>query len=133
MSKKFDLKVKIIKLDNELAQKRTLCWLQNQKIDFESSASNIQDQNDVAECSENVITKKMHAMQISESLSYNLWKKIINCVVYLYNQISQKAQSWKTSYKVFYSNVEEDFLLTLFRHSAFSSEFSQLHQLLFCM
>ena len=37
MSKKFDLKIKIIKSDNELAQKRTFCWLQNQKIEFQFS------------------------------------------------------------------------------------------------
>ena len=93
MSKKFDLKVKIIKSDNELAQKRTLCWLQNQKIDFKSSVSNIQDQNDVTKCSENVIMKKMCAIWISESLSHDFWKKIINCAVYLYNWIFQKAQN----------------------------------------
>ena len=53
--------------------------------------------------------KKTHIMWISESLSHNFWKKIINYAVYLYNQISQKVQNWKTSYKIFYLNVEEDF------------------------
>jgi hypothetical protein len=43
MSKKFDLKIKIIKSDNEFAFKKTFCWLQNQKIDFKFSAFNIQD------------------------------------------------------------------------------------------
>ena len=62
INKKFDLTVKIIKSDNELAQKKTLHWLQKQKIDFESSASNIQDQNDAAEHSEDVIMKKTHAI-----------------------------------------------------------------------
>ena len=62
MSKKFNLIIKIIKSDNELAQKKTLCWFQTQKINFKSSASNIQDQNDAAEHSEDVIMKKTHAI-----------------------------------------------------------------------
>ena len=72
MSKKFDLTVKIIKSDNKLAWKKTFHWLQKQKIDFESFASNTQNQNDVMKCSESIIMKKTHVMWIFESLSHNL-------------------------------------------------------------
>ena len=48
-------------------------------------------------------------MWIFAHFLHNLWKKIINCVVYLYNWISWKAQNWKTLYKVFYSNIKEGF------------------------
>ena len=107
--KKFDLQMKIIKSDNKLSQKWTLNWLQSQEIDFKSSAFNIQDQNNIAEYSENVIMKKTCAMWISANLSQDLWKEIINCVIYLYNQTSWKAQSWKTFYKIFYTHVKNYF------------------------
>src|SRR6266487_639171 len=110
MSKKFGLKVKVIKSDNELARKRTLRWLQNQKIDFEPSAPNTQDQNGAAERSGGVIMEKARAMRISGSLPHDLWKEIINCAVYLYNRTPREAQGWKTPYEVFYSNIEEGFL-----------------------
>ena len=85
MSKKFGLKVKVIRSDNELARKRTLRWLQNQKIDFEPSAPNTQDQNGATERSGGVIMEKARAMRISGNLPHDLWKEIINCAVYLYN------------------------------------------------
>ena len=53
--------------------------------------------------------KKICAMQIFESFLHNFWKKIINYIVYFYNQIFQKVQNWKTSYEVFYLNVEKNF------------------------
>ena len=50
--------------------------------------------------------EKARAMRISMNLSHDMWKEIINAVIYLYNRISRKAQDWKFLYKVFFSVIE---------------------------
>ena len=93
-----------------MKRKKTTCWLHIKNIEFESSAFQTQDQNETAEHSESVIMKKTQIMQISANLLHDLWMKIVNSAVYLHNQTLQAAQNWKTLYKVFYFNVEEEFL-----------------------
>ena len=95
--KRLELKIKIIRSDNKMRRKKTICWLHIKNINFESSASQTQEQNDVAEHSEDVIMKKIWVMQISANLSHDLWKKVVNSAVYLYNQTlkeAQKSQFW---------------------------------------
>ena len=102
MRKRYGLKIDVIWSDNEMAWEETLHWLWTEAIDFKSSALCMQEQNDVAECSENVIMKKSWAMQISSNFPHDLWMKIVNSAVYLHNQISREAQNWKTSYEIFF-------------------------------
>ena len=64
-----------------------LRWLQSQSISFEPSAPNTQLQNGIAECSGGVIIKKSHAMRIAANLPHDLWNEIINCAVYLQDQM----------------------------------------------
>ena len=110
MITRFHVKIDTIQSDNEMRRKKTTCWLCIKDIEFESSALWMQDQNETAECSGDVIMKKTWVMWISANLLHDLWMKIVNSAVYLHNQTPQTAQNWKTLYKVFYFNVEEKFL-----------------------
>ena len=107
MKRKFGLKIKIIKFDNKMDRKKTLCWLHIKHIKFESSASHIQEQNSIIECLGDIIMKKARAMRISANLPHDLWKEIINSAIYLYNQTPREAQDWKTPYEVFYTALEK--------------------------
>jgi hypothetical protein len=92
MSKRFDLKVKVVRSDNEMARKRTLHWLRSQGIDFEPSAPRTQAQNGLAERSGGVIMEKARAMRISANLPHDLWMEIVNSAVYLHNRSPQEAR-----------------------------------------
>ena len=62
MKGKFGLKIKIIKSNNEMDRKKTLCWLYIKYIKFKSSASCTQEQNGIVKYSESVIMEKARAM-----------------------------------------------------------------------
>jgi len=106
MTTHFNLKIQVIRSDNEMARKKTLNWLRSKGIKFEPSAPRTQAQNGAAERSGGVIMEKARAMRISANLPHNLWKEIINAAVYLYNRTPKEAQDWKSPYEVFFSAVE---------------------------
>ena len=42
-------------------------------------------------------------MRIAANLPYDLWDKIINCIVYLQDRTPQESNGWKSPYKKFYT------------------------------
>ena len=84
---RYNLKVNTIRSDNELKRRRTLKWLQTQRIIFKSLAPNTQAQNGTTKHLEGVIIKRAHAMKIAANLPHNLWNKIVDCAVYLKDQM----------------------------------------------
>lgn len=51
--------------------------------------------------------EKTHAKQLFANLLHKLWRKIVVAVIYLYNQIPQMLNHWKSPYKLFYTYVFE--------------------------
>ena len=72
------------------------------KIVFESLTSRTQTQNKFVERSKNVIIKKIKTMTIVSKISVNIWKKIVDAVVYLHNRTLRLSLNWKFSFETFH-------------------------------
>ena len=62
MKGKFGLKIEVIKSNNKINRKKTLCWLHIKYIKFKPSVPRTQEQNSIAEHSGGIIMKKARAM-----------------------------------------------------------------------
>ena len=71
-------------------------------IDFESSASRTQTQNEIVERSEDVIVRQIKIMTIDAKLPGDLWKKMIDAVAYLHNRTFKQSLNWKFSFEMFH-------------------------------
>ena len=100
---KYNLKVDVIRSDNELGRKKTLRWLRTQSITFEPSAPRTQDQNGTAERSGGVVIGKARAMRIGANLPHDLWDEIVNCAVYLRDRTPRESNGWKSPYEKFHT------------------------------
>jgi hypothetical protein len=107
MSRKYNLSVRTIRVDNELGRKRPISWLRSQGISFEPSAPNTQAQNGLAERSEGAIMEKARAMRNAANLPHDLWNEIVNSAVYLRDQTPCESLAWKSPYKKFYTYTSE--------------------------
>ena len=72
MSKRYGLKVRIIRSDNELGRKHTTRWLRKKGIDFKPLAPNTQSQNRVAKRLGGVIIEKARSIRLSANLPHSL-------------------------------------------------------------
>ena len=104
--KRYNLKVLVIRSDNELNRGRTITWMRDQGITFEPSAPETHDQNGRAERSGGVIMEKSRAMRIGAKLPHNLWVETVNSATYLFNRTPRYSNSWKTPYELFYSYTQ---------------------------
>jgi len=105
--RRYNLRVKVIRSDNELNRGRTKAWIRDQGISFEASAPNTHDQNGRAERSGGVIMEKARAMRISAKLPHDMWMESVNAAVYLYNRTPRHASRWETPYKRFYTFLDQ--------------------------
>src|SRR5467141_1795303 len=96
MEKRYQVKIKIVRSDDELFTKRTRAWLRKKAIDTELSAPRTQDQNGLAERSGGVVIAKARAMRIGANLPHDLWKEMVNAATYLYNRTPRENLDWKT-------------------------------------
>ena len=104
--KRYNLKVLVIRSDNELNRGHTTKWLRDQGITFEPSAPETHDQNGRAERSGGVIMEKSRAMRVGAKLPHNLWVETVNSATYLFNRTPRYSNSWKTPYELFYSYIQ---------------------------
>jgi len=107
MEKRYQVKVKIVRSDDELFTKRTRAWLRKKAIDTELSAPRTQDQNGLAERSGGVVIAKARAMRIGANLPHDLWKEMVNTAAYLHNRTPRENLDWKTPYEVFYTHTSK--------------------------
>ncbi len=105
--RRYNLKVKVVRSDNELNRGRTKAWIRDQGISFEASAPNTYDQNGRAERSGGVVMEKARAMRISAKLPHDMWMESVNTAVYLYNRTPRHANKWETPYERFYTFLDQ--------------------------
>ena len=72
ISLRYNLKVKVVRSDGELARTQTRKWLRKEGITFEPSAPRTQAQNGRAERSRGIIMAKSRAMRLEAALPHNL-------------------------------------------------------------
>ena len=83
---RYDIKVRVVRLDSEMDRIKTKRWLNGKDIDFERCILNTYKQNGITETVGKSIIAKAKAIRLSSWLFHTLWKKIIVTIVYLYNR-----------------------------------------------
>jgi hypothetical protein len=93
---RYDLKVKIIRSDNELDTIEVRNWAHAVGITIEPSPSNTQDLNGTAERTGGIILAMARCMRLQASLPHTLWREVIKAAVYLHNRRPKAKHNWET-------------------------------------
>jgi hypothetical protein len=97
------VRVKVIRSDNELNRRKTRRWFTSQGISYEKSSPDTHEQNGTAERMGRLIMTKARAMRVSAKLPHTLWSEIVAAAVYLYNRTPRESLEWKSPYEVFHT------------------------------
>lgn len=102
---RYNLKVKVIHLDNEINRIRTRNWCNNVGILFEPCALDTHVQNSGTDRFGYLIMEKVQAMRLSTNLLYKLGREIIAAATYLYNKTPHTSNNKKVLYQLFHAYV----------------------------
>ena len=100
-----NLKVKVIRSDNELNRIQTRAWCESVGITLKLCAPDTHAQNGGAERFGRLIVEKAQAMRLSASLPHKLWREIIGTATYLYNRTPRHSNDWKSPYEAFHTYI----------------------------
>ena len=102
---RYNLEIKIIRLDNKINWIKTRDWCNNMGISFETCAPDTHAQKGGAKRFGCLIMEKVRAIRLSTNLPHKLWREIIAAATYLYNQTLHTSNDWKSPYKSFHTYV----------------------------
>ncbi len=102
---RYNIKVYIVRSDDEMDRIKTKRQLNYKDIDFERYVLDIHEQNGIVEAVGKTIIVKIKIIRFSKRLLHTFWRKIIKVAIYLYNKTLQQSLDWKTPYKEFQEHV----------------------------
>ena len=105
---RYNLKIKVVRSDNEMNRIKTKNWFNKKGIDFERSAPDTYEQNGISERMGQLIMEKARAMRLSGRLPHALWREIVASATYLYNRTPRYSLDWKSPYEAFHEYVMEN-------------------------
>src|ERR1700721_584992 len=105
---RYNLKIKVVRSDNEMNRIKTKNWFNKKGIDFERSAPDTHEQNGISERMGQLIMEKARAMRLSGRLPHALWREIVASATYLYNRTPRYSLDWKSPYEAFHEYVMEN-------------------------